>query len=172
MHRAEFLDALVSHIPSSVAHFGKRLNRLEQGSPTEPVRLFFADGSEATADVVIGADGIHSTVRGALGQEQAGKSAQSGKSGLVWSGTWAYRGLIPREKFEAAVGKNGKLYALTPQMVRNVHAPSLGYVTYPGLPPLWALQFLGLDKVRLTCSICVPACAFALCYTLSSLHHY
>ncbi|CAO1628860.1 unnamed protein product [Sympodiomycopsis kandeliae] len=36
---------------------------------------------------------------------------------LIWSGTWAYRGLIPTEKFLSALGEDkGKLYGLTPQM--------------------------------------------------------
>lgn len=36
---------------------------------------------------------------------------------LIWSGTWAYRGLIPTDKWMSALGEEkGKLYGLTPQM--------------------------------------------------------
>lgn len=41
--------------------YGKRLVRATQTPDT--VTAYFADGTEATADVLIGADGIHSTVR-------------------------------------------------------------------------------------------------------------
>jgi salicylate hydroxylase len=46
----------------------------------------FADASTDTADVVIGADGIHSTVRNAVTEP----------SHPVFSNTVAYRGLVPR----------------------------------------------------------------------------
>ena len=51
-------------VPSSLVHLGKRLVGLDPAGNT--VRLRFADGSEAKADAVIGADGIHSVVRETL----------------------------------------------------------------------------------------------------------
>ncbi|MGF6883226.1 FAD-dependent urate hydroxylase [Nocardia sp. GAS34] len=44
--------------------YGNRVTRAEQHGGG--VRVWCADGAEATADVVIGADGVHSTVRGII----------------------------------------------------------------------------------------------------------
>jgi len=49
--------------------------------------VHFADGGEAAADVVVGADGIHSTIRSLHHEDRP-----------VFSGTIAYRGLIPMER--------------------------------------------------------------------------
>src|SRR6201996_1112663 len=61
MHRADLHEALTSIVPPDIIHLNKKLVRLEQNGG--PVTLFFADGSTATADAVIGADGVHSVVR-------------------------------------------------------------------------------------------------------------
>jgi 6-hydroxynicotinate 3-monooxygenase len=60
LHRAELHAALLSINPSDIIHFDKKLvglDRLGAG-----LLLTFADGSQAQADAVIGADGVHSTV--------------------------------------------------------------------------------------------------------------
>src|ERR1700722_19150269 len=56
MHRADLHEALTSFIPSDIIHLNKKLVRLEQNGG--PVTLFFADGTTAKADAVIGADGV------------------------------------------------------------------------------------------------------------------
>jgi 2-polyprenyl-6-methoxyphenol hydroxylase-like FAD-dependent oxidoreductase len=61
MHRADLHEALTSIIPPEIIHLNKKLVRLEQNGG--PVTLFFADGTTAQADAVIGADGVHSVVR-------------------------------------------------------------------------------------------------------------
>ena len=61
MHRADLHEALTSIVPPEIIHLNKKLVRLEQNGG--PVTLFFADGTTATADAVIGADGVHSVVR-------------------------------------------------------------------------------------------------------------
>src|SRR3954463_7655318 len=61
MHRGDLHDALLSAIPAAIVHTGKKLAGLDQTGGR--VTLNFADGSRATADAVIGADGVHSTVR-------------------------------------------------------------------------------------------------------------
>ncbi|PWY96142.1 putative salicylate hydroxylase [Aspergillus sclerotioniger CBS 115572] len=47
---ADYLAALVALIPPKIVHFGKRLRRLMETS--DKVRLWFEDGTTATADVV------------------------------------------------------------------------------------------------------------------------
>jgi 6-hydroxynicotinate 3-monooxygenase len=60
LHRAELHAALLSVTPPGIIHFNKKLAGLERAGGT--LRLAFADESEARADAVIGADGVHSTV--------------------------------------------------------------------------------------------------------------
>ncbi|EIW63582.1 FAD/NAD-P-binding domain-containing protein [Trametes versicolor FP-101664 SS1] len=100
-HRAQFLDVLVDHLPQDVAHFGKRLvnyRTTEHDTSTE-TELLFADGSVAACDILIGCDGIKSVVRKQMLEDHAREG--SGDPRLldhiepVWSGSIAYRGLIP-----------------------------------------------------------------------------
>ncbi|KAN0064607.1 hypothetical protein ACQY0O_002236 [Thecaphora frezii] len=118
IHRAQLLDSLVKQLPDGLVSFGKRVERVDQPSHANgKVTLHFKDGTSYQTDIVIGYDGIHSQVRGALDRATAGPSAQSGSDGVQWSGTWAYRGLIPTEKFKEAVGGDlGKYYAEESQM--------------------------------------------------------
>ncbi len=64
MHRGDLHDALASAVPSDLVHLSKKLTGLDQSG--SGVKLRFADGSSAQADAVIGADGVHSLVRGLL----------------------------------------------------------------------------------------------------------
>ncbi|KAF7794420.1 hypothetical protein EIP86_005554 [Pleurotus ostreatoroseus] len=88
IHRAAFLDALVHYIDPQLVHFHKRCTEVVQSG--SKVTIKFADGSDATADVVLGADGVKSAVRGAV----LGKDANSV---LSFSNTVCYRALIPTE---------------------------------------------------------------------------
>jgi 2-polyprenyl-6-methoxyphenol hydroxylase-like FAD-dependent oxidoreductase len=65
LHRGDLHAALADIVPADSVHRGRRLVRLaEEGAK---VALAFADGSTATADAVIGADGVHSLVREHVG---------------------------------------------------------------------------------------------------------
>ena len=85
-HRADLLRALAEALPAERVHLGHRLTSFQdQGNRVE---LTFANGARAAADVLVGADGIHSTVRAALfGPEQP-----------RFTGCTAYRGLVPAER--------------------------------------------------------------------------
>ncbi|KAI0197297.1 hypothetical protein EV127DRAFT_450284 [Xylaria flabelliformis] len=63
--RADLLDGFRALIPSSHIGFGKRLRRIEELPASEGyrLRLEFEDGTFASADCLLGADGIHSTIR-------------------------------------------------------------------------------------------------------------
>ena len=61
MHRADLHDALASAVPSEIVQLNKKLTGLTQEG--KRVTLSFADGTDAKADLVIGADGVHSIVR-------------------------------------------------------------------------------------------------------------
>jgi 6-hydroxynicotinate 3-monooxygenase len=64
MHRGDLHEALLSTVPANLIAFGKTLVGIERRGGA--FRLRFGDGSDAVADAVIGADGVHSTVRQCL----------------------------------------------------------------------------------------------------------
>jgi 2-polyprenyl-6-methoxyphenol hydroxylase-like FAD-dependent oxidoreductase len=82
MHRADLHDALLSTLPPENIHLGKKLVGLDQSSSS--VELRFADGTRAQADAVIGADGVHSVVRGII----------IGPDMPIHGGRIAYRGVF------------------------------------------------------------------------------
>jgi salicylate hydroxylase len=82
-HRADLLDAIGRAVPDSGLRLGWRCVGLAADGPRTTLR--FAGGEEVTADVVIGADGIHSAVRAAL----------AGPSPATYSGLCAFRALVP-----------------------------------------------------------------------------
>ncbi|MDD2133503.1 salicylate 1-monooxygenase [Pseudomonas kurunegalensis] len=100
VHRADFLDALASQLPVGIAQFGKRAQRVEQVG--ERVRVCFTDGTEHHCDLLIGADGIKSSIRDhvldGLGVPRVGPR---------FSGTCAYRGLIDSEQLREAYWARG-----------------------------------------------------------------
>jgi salicylate hydroxylase len=83
VHRADLLDAIRRTVPESAVRLGKRLDGFSVSEAG--VRLGFADGEQAAADVLIGADGIHSVIRAALTEP-----APPAHSGLC-----AFRALVP-----------------------------------------------------------------------------
>jgi salicylate hydroxylase len=86
MHRADVLTALVAALPSDRMHVGHRLTGLVDHS--DRVEAQFENGARIKADVLVGADGIHSTVRHILfGPDQP-----------RFTGCMCYRGLVPAER--------------------------------------------------------------------------
>jgi salicylate hydroxylase len=85
-HRADLLDLLSAAVPAGVLHLDHRCVGLTQRA--DRVEVQFHDGATADADVVVGADGIHSTVR----------KAAMGPESPRFSGHVAYRGLVPADR--------------------------------------------------------------------------
>ncbi|HEX5371039.1 MAG TPA: FAD-dependent monooxygenase [Dehalococcoidia bacterium] len=64
VHRADLLDALSTGLSAKVVHLGARCVHVDADEKGAMAR--FNDGTEIEADVIIGADGIHSAVRTSL----------------------------------------------------------------------------------------------------------
>jgi salicylate hydroxylase len=86
MHRADFVELLATNLPAGIVRTGHRATGFEQDDAKARVR--FANGVTAEADVVVGADGIHSEMRPCVFPP----------STPVFHGTVSYRGLVPRER--------------------------------------------------------------------------
>jgi 2-polyprenyl-6-methoxyphenol hydroxylase-like FAD-dependent oxidoreductase len=61
MHRADYVDFLAANLPPGVVRTGHRAIAYDEAGAVARVR--FANGAVAEADVVVGADGIHSEMR-------------------------------------------------------------------------------------------------------------
>ena len=91
--------ALKDALPGEIYHFDKSLVALEQDA--DAVTATFSDGSEAAADILVGADGIRSTVRELLMPE-----AEPRYAGYVaWRGT-IDETAMPAELHEAIFERN------------------------------------------------------------------
>jgi salicylate hydroxylase len=116
VHRADLLEVIRLAVPAGAVRLGKRVTQVDgtaggagtgstavaptagagdasgrdAGDPyrSGPVTLRFAGGESVEADIVIGADGIHSVVRRALAQAVP----------PTYSGLCAFRALVPAER--------------------------------------------------------------------------
>jgi salicylate hydroxylase len=84
-HRADLLDVLRRAVPAQDVRLGQRCVEVGLSGPRH--RLRFSGGETAEADVVIGADGIHSLVRAALTEPVP----------PTYSGLCAFRALVPAQ---------------------------------------------------------------------------
>lgn len=98
VHRAHFLDEMVRLVPSNLAQFGKKLQKLGEKSNGR-ILMEFEDGTSAEADAVIGCDGVKSRVR----QSMFGADHPCARSS--YSHKYAYRGLAAMEDAIASIGE-------------------------------------------------------------------
>ncbi len=85
-HRGDLHGAIAGAVPADRVHLAHRLTRLiDRG---DQVEAQFDNGATISADVLIGADGIHSAVRHALFGPEAPR----------FTGCVAYRGLVPADR--------------------------------------------------------------------------
>jgi salicylate hydroxylase len=85
-HRGEMYAALAQALPRERVHLGHRCTGfVDRG---DRVEAYFENGASTVVDALIGADGIHSTIRHAL----------LGPERPRFTGCIAYRGLIPADR--------------------------------------------------------------------------
>ena len=87
-HRADVLAMLINAFPTERLHVGHRLvDFVDRGNHVDAA---FENGEHVTTDALVGADGIHSTVRQLL----------FGPSNPHFTGVIAYRGLVPTDRIK------------------------------------------------------------------------
>ncbi|KAJ4413371.1 hypothetical protein N0V82_008587 [Gnomoniopsis sp. IMI 355080] len=101
VHRAAFLKELLANVPPERMHASKKLEKIkfdDEERMTGPVTLTFGDGTTHECDIIVGADGIHSALRGMiLGDDPAAQPRNTG-----W---WAIMALKPYAIAQASLGK-------------------------------------------------------------------
>lgn len=99
MHRADLIDVLRRQLPDRVIHLGARCTEVD--TDNNSARARFADSKDIEADVIVGADGIHSAVRKSLFGPQSPRFA----------GCICWRGLVPFDAFpRGTVSRDGTMY--------------------------------------------------------------
>lgn len=102
VHRADLLDVLARSLPSGIVTLGARCVAVEPDGEVAVAR--FQDGREVEADVIIGADGIHSAVRGSL----------FGPDAPRFTGKICYRSVVPVDAVEGGPPSNDNVQWLGP----------------------------------------------------------
>lgn len=122
LHRKALQQVLLSFQPTGRVHLSHKLTSYEETD--DEVLLHFADGSNATCDLLIGADGIRSSVRRRFIEAQKSDKSMNNPlpDGLrtgdaVWTGSYAYRGLVPFGKLDSRLPGHRAL--TTPLMVSS-----------------------------------------------------
>lgn len=96
VHRARFVEELAKLIPKDCVLFNKTLVDMHQDRAS--VQITFQDGTTTSHSAAIACDGIKSIARGLLLGKDHPHAAP------VFSGEYAYRGLIPREAADSIFG--------------------------------------------------------------------
>jgi salicylate hydroxylase len=110
LHRAEFQKLLFDVLPPGTVRLGRACVGAVEDA--DGVRIDFADGTHVRADVVIGADGIHSVLQSLVGA----------KSEPTSEGVMAYRGLLPADRLTG-------VYDMTSQTMWL--GPGQSFLTFP-----------------------------------------
>ncbi|KAG6359573.1 hypothetical protein INS49_013094 [Diaporthe citri] len=98
VNRAAFLRELLAEIPPERLHSSKKLNTIEKKGSEGPVVLHFTDGTTHECDILVGADGIHSTARKfVLGEDDPAASPRN-------TGAWTIMALKPATQAKASFG--------------------------------------------------------------------
>ncbi|ROW14592.1 hypothetical protein VPNG_03165 [Cytospora leucostoma] len=98
VHRAAFLRELLADVPQERMHASKKLDQIGRNGDGS-ITLRFTDGTTHECDILVGADGIHSTVRKfVLGKNDPAVSPRN-------TGWWCIFALRPYEEAQASIGK-------------------------------------------------------------------
>lgn len=108
--RLDLLDVLAAAVPEGPLRLGRRCTGVR--ADADGVRLDFADHVPVWADVVIGADGVHSVIRGAVTRP----------SPPEYSGLCAFRAVVPADRAPSFARRRAQTLWLGPDH-HFVHYP-------------------------------------------------
>lgn len=98
VHSAAFLQELLADAPPERMYAAKKLEDIDRNSDGS-ITLHFADGTSHDCDILIGADGIRSTIRKlVLGEDDPVASPRN-------TGSWAVMALKPYAEAQASIGE-------------------------------------------------------------------
>lgn len=126
IHRADFIDTFVKHIPAERLHLGHKLVSITDHG--DEATVAFENGHEVTADLVVSAEGIRSTVRTQVFADVQPVFAHAHAHRAVISADDTY-GLVTDDNFRMYQGENGSLIYFLPlrhrdQVSFDITAPS------------------------------------------------
>ncbi|KAJ7133826.1 hypothetical protein C8R46DRAFT_1362359 [Mycena filopes] len=140
LYRPTLLEILQSRLsPNCKIHTAKRLESYTT-SPDGSVNIKFSDGSAATADILVGADGVHSATRRSMFTALGAGYEQYIPP--VFSGRIAYRGSASKAKFGEAFPDHIALNHPKVWCGKNMHVvshplgPNIGMICYSTEPQL------------------------------------
>ncbi|WP_135456034.1 FAD-dependent monooxygenase [Mycobacterium sp. DL99] len=114
LHRGEFQKVLADALPADALQLGRScVGATEHG---DGIRVEFSDGTTVDADLLVGADGIHSRL-----QDKVTRAAAP-----VGEGIMAYRGLIPADRLHGVVDMNASSMWLGPRQSFLAYPVSAG----------------------------------------------
>ncbi|MGW4098276.1 FAD-dependent monooxygenase [Mycobacterium sp. NPDC004974] len=114
LHRGEFQKVLADALPADALQLGRScVGATEHG---DGIRVEFSDGTTVDADLLVGADGIHSRLQGKVTRAAA----------PVSEGIMAYRGLIPADRLHGVVDMNASSMWLGPRQSFLAYPVSAG----------------------------------------------
>lgn len=103
VHRAAFLRELLANVPPKRMHASKKLDHYVETSNNGVdgfLTIHFTDGTTHECDILIGADGIHSTVRKLLlGQDDLAAFPRN-------TGAWGIMTMRPFAEAQSSIGKD------------------------------------------------------------------
>ncbi|MGV9503192.1 FAD-dependent monooxygenase [Streptomyces sp. NPDC003642] len=128
LHRATLITSLASRLPADTVRTDAAAALADPGGPGRPARVTTRDG-ELEADLVVGADGIHSAVRRALFPRHPG---------TVYSGFTTWRVVIPVPGAEFASHETwgrGRIWGTHPLKDGRVYAYAAAVTPAGGSAP-------------------------------------
>lgn len=129
IHRGDFHDRIIGSVPRELISFGKQLVGIKEAA--DEVVLKFADGTDARADIVIGADGINSKLREyLLGPEEP-----------TFTGTIAHRAVLDSRKIPDDIDRCCKWWSGNMHLMFYALGPDEFYFV-TGVPEAeWDMRF-------------------------------
>ncbi|KAJ7717963.1 hypothetical protein B0H16DRAFT_1798522 [Mycena metata] len=141
LHRPTLLEILQSKLSTDCKIYTSKRLVGYSASAGEAITLSFSDGSTATADIIVGADGVHSATRaslfGLLGHGYKQYAAPT------FNGTIVFRGMVPKSKMVATFPQHTGLESPKVHVVSHPIGTYVGLNCFHSRPEMEGKPYLG-----------------------------